>query len=235
MTMELTNTRPTIEFLHKAPDYEHDLSRGVNIAISIGSIASRLTQELRTRTIHPDGRRENVSEHSHMLTKIAVTIAQELYPWLDVAKVAHFTSLHDDPEAYVGDTPTDSIAAHDPVLKALIEGLGVEQLTSEYSEYTPSYTEAMNEYEEQVCDEARFARIVDKFTVLLIHIPNEGDVVRKSYTYEEFVNSTRSVERKLLDQYPEWIELIRMRTELAMYIGNKYIRDWTGPVQERLF
>lgn len=223
--MEQKNTSST-EFLFRRPDYVDELGLGPNIAIAKSVLASRLVQELRTRTIHPDGRRENVAEHGYMLAKVAVALADEFYPWMDRGKVAIHAINHDDPEAWVGDTPTDVIANHSPVDKAALEEQGVDQLVQEYAPITPSYVADMVTYEEQEEPEAQFVRIVDKMMVLLIHIPNNGKTLRENYTYDQYVESTYSVERKLLEQYPHFRELIEMRTELALYICDKYLRDW---------
>lgn len=164
-----------------------------------------------------------------MLAKVAPYVAAERYPWMDPGLIALFSGIHDDPEMYVGDVATDYKAQHDPFLKAAREALAVIQLDKEFSPIVPFYTQLMHRYEKQEEDEARFTRIMDKFMVLLIHIPNQGQSLRDNYTYEDYVASTHESERKLLDQYPEWIELIEARTELAMYIGNKFIRDWREP------
>ena len=225
-TSSTTTANTDIEFLYRRPDVVEELSRAANLTFMMGSTASRAVTELRTRTIHPDGRRENVSEHSHMLAKVAPFVASELYPWMDKGLISLFSGLHDDPELWVGDTPTDSIANHDQGAKELREALGVRQQEIEFSPIVPYYVELLQRYEEQEEDEARFTRIMDKFMVLLIHIPNEGEVLRAHYSYEEMLASARLTEQKLLNQYPEWIELIEARTQFSDYLARKYIRDW---------
>lgn len=225
MSMEKMSTKP-FEYLFQRPGYDDSLGLGANVAIAKGALASRMTQEERTRTYHPDGRLENVAEHSYMVAKVALSIRDTLYPWLDRGKVAIYALDHDDVEGWVGDTPTDSIANHDPQLKKEIEEKGAEQLAEEYAPLVPHYVDDVMTYEKQEELEAQFVRIVDKFAVLLIHIPNEGATLREHYTYEQYIQSVQKVESKLLEQYPEWIELIEMRTELALYIGQKYMHDW---------
>lgn len=62
--------------------------------------------------------------------------------------------------------------------------------------------------------------------VLLIHIPNQGKTVREYYSIEQFMQATAASESRLLEQYPHFIELIEMKTELAHYIAQKYIVEW---------
>jgi 5'-deoxynucleotidase YfbR-like HD superfamily hydrolase len=210
------------------------LSRLANLAIAHGAMASRLVTEERTRTIHPDGRRENVSEHSHMLTKVATAIAAEFYPWLDREKVANYGSLHDDVEAYVKDMATDSLAGHDPGVKKLREAYGMKVLSAEYQESSPHYVQMLQAYEKQEELEAQFVRIVDKMMVLLIHIPNEGEVLRANYSYEEMLQNSLKVEQTLLEQYPQWIELIEKRTSFSDHLADIYVKNWNGWIQDRL-
>ena len=225
-TSSTTTANTDIEFQYQRPELVEGLSETSNLALVMGSTASRLVTELRTRTIHPDGRNENVSEHSHMLAKVAPYVAAELYPWMNAGRIALFSGLHDDPEMYVGDTPTDAKANHDQLAKEAREALAVVQHDKEFAPIVPFYTELMQRYEKQEEDEARFTRIMDKFMVVLIHIPNEGRTLRENYSYEQYIEATYATEKRLLDQYPEWIELIEARTELALYVGNKFIRDW---------
>lgn len=227
MNTETTNTNP-VEFQFQRPEYVDGLTLGANTALAMGALASRMTQEERTRTYHPDGRRENVAEHSYMLAKVSLALADQLYPWMDRGKIAIAALGHDDVEAYVGDTPTDPVANHDPALKEHIEAAGIEQLVTEFAPLTPSYVDDVVTYEKQLGFEEQFVRIVDKMMVLLIHIPNEGASLREHYTYEQFEKSTYIKEYELLEQYPHFIELIEMRTELALHIGQKYIRDWAA-------
>ena len=224
MNTEATNTSPS-EFLFQRPPYNDALSLGPNIAIAKSSLASRLVQELRTRTIHPDGRRENVAEHGYMVAKISVAIVDEFYPWMDRGKVAIYAINHDDPEAWVGDTPTDVLANHNQQAKEQLEEMAVDQLVEEYASITPKYVDDMVTYEKQEEYEAQLVRIVDKMTVLLIHIPDGGKTLRENYTYAQYVAATYDTEKRLLEQYPHFIELIEMRTELGMYICNTYLRD----------
>lgn len=214
-----------VKFLFQKPYHDDRLSNQANLAIAIGALSSRLVNELRTRTVHPDNRRENVAEHTLMLVKVSISLAQEYYPDLDPGKVAIFASLHDDVEAYVGDTPTDSVAQHDPDAKKKREEAGLKKLISEYSVVAPMYVQGIKEYETQQIPEARFVRVVDKLMVELIHIPNKGAELRKYYDKSSARQATLMNAEKLKRQYPEFGEMIDVRSEIARYLIATYIPE----------
>lgn len=112
------------KFLFTIPAVNDNLSSGAKLSIQMGALAGSLVTVERTRVIHPDGRAENDAEHSFMLAKVAPELANELYPELDDNLVARFAILHDDVEAYVGDTPTDALADLDQSPKDALERIG---------------------------------------------------------------------------------------------------------------
>lgn len=212
-------------FHFQRPEYVEGLSHKANLAMAMGAMASRLVSEERTRTIHPDGRRENVAEHSLMLVKVAVQLARAMYPHLDAGIVAIKAADHDDVESYVRDTPTDRISEQGRDEKAQRETRGSHQLALEYGEIAPGYVRDHAEYEAQNDPHSRFVRVVDKIMVVLIHIPNKGKTLRENYTYEDFVAKTHETAARLFGEYPEYNELIDLRTEIAMYLADQYLVD----------
>lgn len=212
------------EFLFRIPDTQPELSRAGNIALQMGAMASRLVLEKRTRTDHPDGRAENVAEHSFMLGKVATELAEHLYPELDANLVARLSLLHDDVEAYVGDTPTDHISPEDIVLKHAREAAAKEQLVQEYA-HIPGYSLQIEDYESQQSPESRFVGAVDKIMVLLIHLPNKAAVLRSQYTYSEFLESEEKRRLRLINRYPDFEEIVELRRELGQYIADTYMSD----------
>lgn len=211
-------------FLYAVPPYDNSLMHATNVAIATGSLASRLVQEQRTRTTHPDGRRENVSEHSHMLAKVAYALACDMYPQLDRGKVVLYATLHDDVEAYVGDTPTDVITKDGRKSKKEREAKGMEQLVHEWSPIAPEYAVHAALYEAQEDAEARFVRVVDKLMVLLIHIPNKGEALKGHWTFTSLIQNAIEVANDLYSQYPEYGDLINVRTELSVHVAKAYLR-----------
>lgn len=211
-------------FYYQIPEHDPNLSKAANVTVQMGAIASRLAREERTRTHHPDGRRENVAEHSHMLSKVATEIAAQIYPDLDRGKIALFADAHDDVEAYVRDTPTDRIDAQGRLDKEAREARGVEQLLAEHA-HMPAYCQTVLEYEAQQIAEARFVRLVDKVTVLLIHIPNQGKILQENYTREGFLRHTADADERWRAAFPEFNELNDMRTELANHLADLYLPE----------
>lgn len=212
-----------MNFLFRKPHSDENVGYQANLAIAIAALASRLVTEVRTRVVHPDGRGENVAEHSFMLIKVATALAETYYPELNAGLVALYASLHDDVEAYVGDTPTDTVARHDAEEKKRRESAGLRQLMSEYEKVAPAYVRHAKEYEDQQIAEARFVRVVDKIMVELIHIPNEGAVLRSYYTADTARKATRQNAARLKAQYPEFVQLVDVRSEIAHMLIERYI------------
>lgn len=210
------------KFLFTIPAVNDGLSNAAKSSIQMGALASALVAVERTRVIHPDGRAENDAEHSFMLAKVAPELAHELYPELDDNLVARFAILHDDVEAYVGDTPTDALADLDQDSKDMRESNGLKQLAKEYS-HMPRYIQFIEHYENQDVPEARFVRAVDKLMVLLIHLPNEGEVLKAHYTYDSFLK----FEKELLDRdgykYAEFTLVKELRQELGTALADMYL------------
>lgn len=212
------------DFLFSIPPDNTKLSTSANIAIQLAAIASRQVQNLRTRCIHPDGRDENVAEHSLMLAKVAPELAHVLHPKLDIHLVAHFATLHDDVEAYVGDTPTDILAGHDRETKEILEAQALTQLTEEYAAM-PSYVELVRQYEAQSIPEARFVRAVDKLMVLLIHFPNEGKTLRRHYTRQAYLQSEADLLKRDSYKYGEFKAIMELRREIGREIAEQFLED----------
>ena len=213
-----------MELKFSLPSKNKELSEKAWAARVFGALSSRLVTEERTGTVHPDGRNENVAEHSLMLVKVAIALGELHYPTLDSGKIAIFASLHDDVEAYVGDTPTDIISGHDPKEKKEREAAGLEQLCRDFAAINPRYVERVKEYEQQQTPEARFVRVVDKIMVELIHFPNEGAALQGYYTKEVAEESARQSEARLLNEYPEYADMIAVKLELAKFLRSQYLR-----------
>lgn len=227
MSMEKTNIdlRPN-GFYYQVPELSNELSRGARVAITMGSLASRLVQEERTRTHHPDGRAENVAEHSFMLAKVAVSLARELKdelpPDIDEGRVAISAINHDDPEAYVLDTATDRITEVELRAKAKREAQGVKQLLIEFAPIDNEYALSVEHYEKQLNVNDRFVRLVDKLMTLLIHIPNDAASLLEHYTKQEIIDNSRAHSERFRQEYPEFEVIHNLREELVQYLLDTY-------------
>lgn len=204
------------------PKLSDKLSSGAVVAIQMGSLSSRQVANKRTRVEHPGGRAENVAEHSLMLAKVAPELSRVLYPNLDENLVARYSTLHDDIEAYVGDTPTDILANLDEAAKEKLEAKGLKQLINEHS-HMPGYVELVVSYEAQSVPEARFVRAVDKLMVILIHFPNHAKVLRRHYTYSSFLSAEEKLIKRDMFKYSEFDKIVDLRKELGKEIADKHL------------
>jgi 5'-deoxynucleotidase YfbR-like HD superfamily hydrolase len=211
------------DFFFCIPLVNPELTTGALVALQMGALSSRQVENTRTRVEHPDGRLENVAEHSLMLAKVAPELASLLYPALDVNLVARFGTLHDDIEAYVGDTPTDMLSKLDPKAKEKLEAKGLGQLIKEFA-HMPGYMKLMTDYENQSVPEARFIRAVDKLMVLLIHFPNQAAVIKANYTYETFLKCEKDLIERDRHKYGEFDKIVDLRRELGQELADRYLR-----------
>jgi putative hydrolase of HD superfamily len=211
------------KFLYTIPPVRADLSDAAKAALNMSALASRLVQVERTRILHPDGRAENDAEHSFMLAKVAPELAHLLYPELDENLVARFAVLHDDVEAYVGDTPTDMLANLDQQSKDKLESAGLKQLGHEYA-HLPSYVKLIEQYEAQSVPEARFVRAVDKLMVIVTHFFNNGKVIKQHYTYDSFIKSEKELLVRDSYKYGEFKLVMALRKELGTELADMFLK-----------
>lgn len=211
-----------MSYLFTLPTLSDNLSEPAQIAIQMSALVSAQTQTLRTRVRHVDGRPENIAEHSYMLAKVAPELAAVLYPSLDTNLVARYAALHDDVETYVGDTPTDMIADHDPLEKEKREQDGLAQLKREFA-HLPTYCNLIEAYESQSVPEARFIRAVDKLMVLTIHFPNGAAVLLDHYTYETFLASEEQILARDAFKYGEFTAIMELRREIGKQLAEDFL------------
>lgn len=207
-------------FFFRRPDAEPHLSRGANLAISMGAVASRATLEERTRCDHPDGRPENVAEHSHMIAKFAPYLVAELYPDADINRIALLASVHDDLENWVLDVATDRATPEVLAAKAEREAMAYEWALEEFADI-PAYVAALEEYEAQETFSARAVRCADKLAVMLIQFPTDGEVVAANYTPDEYEAMYTARYVGLFEEYPDMEALLGVYLELAAEVSRR--------------
>lgn len=205
------------------PDVPETLSAEAEAAISIYGICQKLALEERTSVGHPNGRLENVSEHSLSLSIVAPVISSILYPELNADHICRLCSIHDSVEAYVGDTPTHEYAKVDFEAKQSREAAGLKMLLEDYKKF-PAFVELINEYEDQVTPESRFVKVADKLMPLIVHLFDNGGFLKQfCSSKEELLKDAESRERNLLKDYPEFKELINLRVELSRTVADRYL------------
>lgn len=212
----MTHPKNTQTFQFSPPSAVSSLSDIANAAIQLGSLAEKLSQEDRTICRHPNGRPENVSEHSHMLAVVAPAIAEEFYPYLDANLIARYAAIHDAVEAYVGDTPTFRLDDNGFKKKDELEQAGLQQLKNDYA-HLPKFVHLVEQYELQLIPEARFVRMVDKWTTLLLHFAEGGKSLVAEVSKDELLDNLQQHALKYKRQYSDFIDLIEVREELLHY------------------
>lgn len=188
-------------------------------ALQLAALSSRLSLEERTLVNHITGRAENVAEHSHMLAIVAPGIAELYYPHLDANLISRFASIHDAVEAYVGDITTHDINEQGLKQKAALEAQGLLRLKKDFA-LLPSVVALVEQYEEQTIPEARFVRIIDKWTPALMHFGDQGATVRAYTNSKKLVDDYIPHANRLRKQFPDFPELVSAREELTELIAK---------------
>lgn len=213
-----------MKFLFSLPKRKSELSDQANDVIAMATLSERLAAEQRQRVAHISGKPENVAEHSLMLIKVASALAQKYYPKLDISKVVQYAALHDDVEAYVGDTPTGEWCDTDYDSKASREDEGLQQLKHEFSEVFPDYVGMVEAYEQQEDPESRFVRMIDKVVVAAIQVTDGGQEARKHFTPDSYVSNELHGFTKHKPNYPELGEVLDLKMEIAQYVADNLLK-----------
>lgn len=156
-----------------------------------------------------DNRRETDVEHSYLLALVACELAATYYPELQTGLIAEFANVHDLVEVKVGDTPTFLATVEQLGEKAIREHAALHELQAELPTHT---AEILTRYEEQREPEARFVKVVDKITPVIVNIVS-GNLrpMHEDYaisTSEEFLRVADLRDTKLAETYPDFPEII---------------------------
>lgn len=184
-------------------------------------------------TAHPDGQRlETDTDHTVMLGMVACAFADRYnmlphfgYARLRVGKIAQFALVHDLVEAYAGDTPTlvhmedDAKAA-----KTAREHAAYVRISREFTAL-PWIAETIEEYERNICREARFVKAMDKLMPKACGILNRCATMRnQGMTRESLVARYDEQRIELLGYAGDFPELIALRDDLTV----RLLMIWDG-------
>ncbi len=203
----------TITFKFKLPTPNPSLSKASQVLLDLGAITEALSIEDRFMVEHTSGRPENDAEHAHMLARIAPIIAIQMYPQLDPGLTALYSTIHDDVEAYVGDTPTHQYDKQLLEDKETKEKAATIRLLEDFA-HIPAYTKLIKEYEDQKIPETRFVRVMDKLMPMIMHFNQEGADIRKHWSKEEFLKHSSAKTDRFRKDYSEYSDLLDLRSEM---------------------
>jgi len=130
------------------------------------------------RKTKPTGlnRYENSAEHSWQISLLAMLLAREAIPQVDVRRVIEMLLVHDIPEIDAGDT---FVYSRGPDTSAA-ERKGAERIFGLLPEAEATHCLALwEEFEAQATPEAKFARAVDRLMPMLQNLHNEGQSWRE--------------------------------------------------------
>ena len=160
----------------------------------------------------PEGRRQNVAEHSAKLAVTATWIAGHERPDLDLGKVTQMSLFHDLLEAYAGDTPVNDQQLL--LTKFWREQAGMTLLRRDL-EGNP-LLDILEEYEEGESPEARFVRAMDKVEAYQFALNTRATLQRdRAEDYKEMV--AKALPKAVID--PTAFELMQ---DVLIHLGRKW-------------
>lgn len=181
--------------------------------VDVGELILKFAKVNRV-TLHEDGvRPESDTDHTVMLSVCACSLAQKLYPNLDLGKVAQFAIVHDLVEAYANDTDSFGITEQAKEEKDKREEEALFKIKEKFDNIFPWIGNEIEEYESLSLIEARFVKTVDKLMSKITHILNNGQYFKNRNLneetmvgyYDKMVNTAKESYGK---DFPELIELM---------------------------
>lgn len=190
----------------------------LNTSLDVAEIALRFARVERI-TRHEDGvRPETDSDHTVMLSLLAVELAPNgMHP----SHVAALATVHDLPEVYAGDTQTLTITETGKRAKELREQAGVTELTRTLGA-SSRIVALIREYEAQLTPEARFVKLMDKVVVKLTHAFNGCCAAKPLVDQEGFRrrNAEQLAEYREKHRDDPWAEPYLRLLEDAIELAN---------------
>lgn len=166
-------------------------------------------------TLYDDGvTKESDTDHTVMLSICACSLAEKLYPNLDLGKVAQFAIVHDLVEVYAGDTVTFNISKEEKMEKEKREHDAFLKIKDTFGNSFAWITETIQNYELLASKEAQFVKLVDKIMTKLTHLVNEGAFfkridVPKEETKKHFDAQFEEMNEKYGTLFPEVLTMLK--------------------------
>lgn len=136
---------------------------------------------------------ENDAEHSFSLAFIGSALGGTI--GLDCGKIALYSTVHDFPERYAGDTSvwdTEGIKS-----KAEREAAAIKKIEKEFKAF-PTLVKAIHDYENLIDEEARFVYALDKLVAPLLIVQGGGKFWKDNeITFEMHLRKVEEVRPKI--------------------------------------
>lgn len=135
--------------------------------------ADKLKNILRRNYISDGSKRENDAEHSWYFSLAAMILSEYSNNKIDIQKIIKMAIIHDIVEIYAGDTfiydekAKESQKEREKIAFKKIFGL----LPEDQKEY---FRELWNEFEENISNESKFAKSIDRIVAVLLNLKSNG-------------------------------------------------------------
>lgn len=135
-----------------------------------------------------NGSSESDTDHTVMLSWLALALAARCSDSLDMGLVAQFAIVHDAPEVLCGDISTLSITPAARAAKGIREEWAAEALSRMFGPTLPWFPEMILRYERREEPEAKFVWALDKTIVKIVNLlAGCHDITVQGLGFDDFV------------------------------------------------
>lgn len=188
-------------------EYKNDINK-MNNALTFYMQAAKLKKVLRSGWLRweiDSERVESIAEHIYGTMMLAIAIHSEFRNDIDIDKVIKMLAIHEMEEIRIGDiTPFDNVTDEEKremgkvAVKELCDNIGLGA----------NYIEVIEEFENQITPESKFARMVDKL---------EADLQSKVYDENGAFDLTKESLKEVLSD-----ERIKRMTDCGINTVSGY-------------
>lgn len=182
---------------------ERPTERTADAVLDLGRLALLFGRTNRI-TKHDDGVTfESDTDHTVMLSLVALAFASRYVTDLDMGKVAQYALIHDLVEAYAGDTATfGGLSEEQAQEKKEREQAALVRIKAEFDDEFPWLGELIDSYDSLDTPEARYVKSVDKIMPKITHSLNGAvTILEMGHKVEDVETFSRIQQQKMRETY----------------------------------
>lgn len=185
---------------------------------SIQNLVIDLSTVQRNHRLPQADRQETVVEHCFSVSLLCWFLFERLgNTGLDKTRVFQYCLAHDALERHLDEDISTYASAEERAKKNALEAVALEQLKADFSHFG-SLVQVVQDYEEQIDDEATFVKTVDKIQAVLLGWQDDWWPYRKrSVSYQDFYDKGETVETLAPDCLKQFVREFNTQSRAAYF------------------